>query len=501
MRRFQLAAAALAVAFACGSALACTTVVVGSEATADGSILMARSADSSALKAQHLVIHPATKGVKGMYRTADHHGANNFEYPLPENGMRYTTVPNWQTQVHGATGFNEAGVGFSGTESIFARPDALKLDPYNEETGITEDDIPEVLLPRAKTAREAVELLGHVVETIGAGEGFGVVLMDKNESWYFETGTGHQWLAQKTPKDKYFASGNQGRLQKYDPKSPDFLASKTLVEWAAKHGFYDPKKDGEFNFSKAYTRDDYRDRDYNDPRVWQIQKILTPGLKQDVSAGRTFPVWATPEKKVTVEDLKAIMRNHYESGELAPHDPYTNGLKGDAESFRPISVFRTYESHLMQVRPWLPQAIGNVTYLAMGMADLSVYVPVYSGMSAYPEHWAMGTDKADSKSLYWKFRKLQTLVMTDYPKLAPVVKKAYAAFEADLAKRQAAFEAEYVKLVKTDAAAAQKKLDQFSIQAMTDAENLTESLMNEVFTIRTTDIQKANFFANRSKKD
>ncbi|WP_443743879.1 C69 family dipeptidase [Sutterella sp.] len=501
MRRFQLAAAALAVAFACGSALACTTVVVGSDATADGSILMARAADSSALKAQHLVIHPATKGVKGMYRTADHHGANNFEYPLPENGMRYTTVPNWQTQVHGATGFNEAGVGFSGTESIFARPDALKLDPYNEKTGITEDDIPEVLLPRAKTAREAVELLGHVVETIGAGEGFGVVLMDKNESWYFETGTGHHWLAQKTPKDKYFASGNQGRLQQYDPKSPDFLASKTLVEWAVKNGFYDPKKDGEFNFSKAYTRDDYRDRDYNDPRVWQIQKILTPSLKQDVSAGRTFPVWATPEKKVTVDDLKAIMRNHYQAGELASHDPYTNGLKGDAEPFRPISVFRTYESHLMQVRPWLPQAIGNVTYLAMGMADLSVYVPVYSGMSAYPEHWGMGTDKADSKSLYWKFRKLQTLVMTDYPKLAPVVKKAYAAFEADLAKRQAAFEAEYVKLVKTDAAAAQKKLDEFSIQAMTDAENLTESLTNEVFTIRTTDIQKANFFANRSKKD
>lgn len=163
MRHFKLAALAAAAALACGSALACTTVVVGSGATADGSILIARAADSSALKAQHLVIHPATKGVKGMYRTADHHGANNFEYPLPENGMRYTTVPNWKTQVHGATGFNEAGVGFSGTESIFARDDALKIDPYNEATGITEDDIPEVLLPRVKTAREGVELLGRIV--------------------------------------------------------------------------------------------------------------------------------------------------------------------------------------------------------------------------------------------------------------------------------------------------------------------------------------------------
>ena len=109
--------------------------------------------------------------------------------------MRYTTVPNWKTQLHGAVGFNEAGVGISGTESIFARDDALKLDPYNEETGITEDDIHDVVLPRAKTAREGIEILGSIVETIGAGEGFGVVFVDQKEVWYFETGTATSgWL-------------------------------------------------------------------------------------------------------------------------------------------------------------------------------------------------------------------------------------------------------------------------------------------------------------------
>lgn len=457
MKSFRIAALAGAIAsLIAGSALACTTVVVGQDATSDGSILIARSADSSALKAQHLVIHPAKKGQKGMYRTADHHGANNFEYPLPENAMRFTTVPNWQTQVHGATGWNEAGVGFSGTESIFARDDALKIDPYVEDTGITEDDIPDVLLPVAKTAREAVQLLGSIVETKGAGEGFGVVLMDEKEVWYFETGTGHQWLAQRAPKNQYFASGNQGRLQKYDPKSPDFLASKTLVEFAVKNGFYDPKKDGEFNFSKAYCRDDDRDRDYNDPRVWQIQKLLTPSLEQPVQAGRSFPVWAAPDQKVTIADLKAIMRNHFESGELQSHDPYTKGLRGD-EPYRPVS--------------------------------------------AYPEHFGMGTDKADDKSLYWKFRKLQTLVMTDYPTLAPVVKKAYAEFEKEVEGRMKTFEDSYVKTLKKDPAAAQKSLDDFNIQVIADAEALTADLMNQVFTIRTADIQKENFFANRQKKD
>lgn len=71
-------AAALATALV-GSALACTTVVVDRQATTDDSFLIARAADSSALKAQHFVIHPATKNQKGMYRTADHNGANHFE--------------------------------------------------------------------------------------------------------------------------------------------------------------------------------------------------------------------------------------------------------------------------------------------------------------------------------------------------------------------------------------------------------------------------------------
>lgn len=104
--------------------------MVGEGATADGSFLVARAADSNALKAQHFVIHPAKHNQSGMYRTRDHNGATNFEYPLPKDSMRYTTVPNWKTQLHGAVGYNEAGLGISATESIFARPDALKLDPY-----------------------------------------------------------------------------------------------------------------------------------------------------------------------------------------------------------------------------------------------------------------------------------------------------------------------------------------------------------------------------------
>ena len=214
----------------------CTSVIVGEKATADGSFLLARSADSSALKAQHFVIHEAREWPEGsMYRTQDHKGATAFEWPQPARSMRFTTVPNWQTQLHGAVGFNEAGVGLTGTESIFARDDALAIDPYNKASGITEDDIPDVLLSRCTTAREACALLGRIIEEAGCGEGFGVGFVDSKEVWYLETGTGHQWIAHRTPADKYMATGNQGRLREYDPEREDMMGSPTVMSLSLIH--------------------------------------------------------------------------------------------------------------------------------------------------------------------------------------------------------------------------------------------------------------------------
>ena len=251
----------------------CTSVVVGEKATADGSFMIARSADSSAMKAQHFIIHESCDNPVGsVYSCAAHHGLNNFTYPLPAHSLRFTTVANWKTQLHGAVGFNELGVGLTGTESIFARDDALLVDPWNKETGISEDDIPDVILPRASSAKEACALLGSIIEEIGAAEGFGVGFIDDKDVWYLETGTAHQWLAHRCPPEKYMATGNQGRLRKYSPECPGMMASKNVVKFAAEHGFYDPAK-GDFDFAAAYTRDDSRDRVYNDPRVWVAEAL------------------------------------------------------------------------------------------------------------------------------------------------------------------------------------------------------------------------------------
>lgn len=474
----------------------CTTIIVGEKATVNGSFLVARSADSSSLKAQHFVIHPAVTGQKGVYSCKAHGGVNDFTYPLPENAMRYTTVPNWKTQLHGAVGFNEAGMGLTGTESIFASDEALAVDPYDKEKGITEDDIPDVILPRCMTAREGVELLGKIIETQGAGEGFGVAFVDTKDVWYLETGSGHQWMAERIAPDVYFASGNQGRLGLYSPENPNQLASPTVISFAEEKGLYDPKK-GPFNFSSAYTRDDGRDRIYNDPRVWIMQKTLNPSLEQPVDDGRNFPVTLAPEKKVSLADVKAIMRDHFEG---TSHDPYGEVLNG-AEPWRPISVFRTYEAHVMEVRPDLPLEIGEVIHVAFGMADLSVFVPFYHGLESVPEQYGLGTSRCDARSVYWKYRKVQTLAMTNYPKFAPIVKKAYADFEATVEEERLAMEKRFMELHREDKRAALDCLNTFNLDVLARAEALAEDLQNELFTQMTADTEERIVFKNNKSKD
>lgn len=483
MKRFKLTAAivALALALAGGPACACSILLVGAGASADGSMFVARAVDSSSVVPSILVRHPApVAGTK--YRSSDDPGARTFEYVFPDGTMAYTAAPDADSLRWACCGFNEAGLGMSAAVSLFASLEVQKLDPYLPD-GISERDVPDVILPTARTAKEGVRLLGRLIEKHGAAEGFGVGFVDGKEVWYLETGGAHRWLAQRLPKDKYLASANLGRLRQYDPASPDFLASPGLVQWAREHGFYDPDRDGAFDFRKAYMLDHEIDRTYSYPRVWQMQKLLTPSLGQNVTAGGDFPLFAVPDRKVTLEDVKAILRNHYGSGELAGHDPYSRGLRGD-EPYRPLSVFRAQNTHVLQVRPSLPQEIGRITWFAPGMSDLSVYVPFYHGLKAFPEAWAQAGIEADDQSAFWKLRKLQTLVMSDYPNLAPVVKASFAAFEAETKKKCEAFEARYLKARAGDPAAAARMLEDFNTGIAAEALTVADRLTNRIFFLR-----------------
>jgi dipeptidase len=299
--------------------------------------------------------------------------------------------------------------------------------------------------------------------------------MDEAETWYLENAGGHRWLAKKMPADKYFVSGNQSRYRDYDPKED--LASADLVEWAREHKLFT----GKFDFHEAYSLESENDKTYNYPRVWYLQQLFTPSVKTDVKVN-DFPVYQKADRKLTVEDIKAAFRSHYDGTE---HDPYLHN--NPREPYRPVSIFRTINTHILQVRPGLPKEIGRLDYMAEGMADLCVYLPLYQGVTSYPKAYGVGRKFSQKSSAYWTFRKVAALGMVDYNKYAPIIKKRYAALEAEMTASQKKLEAAFIKMCKGHADAPlealnllQKWSDRWLAKALRVASDLEEKLFTEL---------------------
>ena len=462
----------------------CTTIIVGQEQTADGSMIVARSEDWDAMEAKNYEIFEDTDNGPREFVAKD----SPFRCELPEKALGYSALSPYNLHGHwGSAGFNTAGVGMSATESIFSSDEVLKHDPL-VENGVAENSVFNITLPYVHTAREGVERLGMLIEKYGIAEGFGIGFVDSKEIWYLETACGHRWLACRMPKDQYFVTGNQSRFRTYDPNDKEnYLASADLIEFAEKHGLYNPAQ-GAFDFHEAYARDIKLDTTYNYPRVWGLQQFFSPEIKNDVTKN-TFPVFAKAAHKVTLTELRTAFRFHYDNTE---HDPYLNS--NPKEPYRPVSIFRTTQTHLLQVRPELPQAIGCVNYVAMGMADLGVFLPLYQGITSYPEAYTKGNGESSADSAYWKFRKIMVLGMTNYNKYAPIIKEAYAKFEAETDQRQREMEEEYLRIYKTQPLHAQDLLQAFSDKILNSALDLADCLQEKLFTLMTQDIQQEYLF-------
>ena len=462
----------------------CTTIIIGQEQTADGSMIVARSEDWDAMEAKNYEIFESTDNGPREFVAKD----SPFRCELPEKALGYSALSPYNLHGHwGSAGFNTAGVGMSATESIFSSDEVLKHDPL-VENGVAENSVFNITLPYVHTAREGVERLGMLIEKHGIAEGFGIGFVDSKEIWYLETACGHRWLACRMPKDQYFVTGNQSRFRTYAPNDKEnYLASADLIEFAEKHGLYNPAQ-GDFDFHEAYARDIKLDTTYNYPRVWGLQQFFSPEIKNDVTKN-TFPVFAKAAHKVTLTELRTAFRFHYDNTE---HDPYLNS--NPKEPYRPVSIFRTTQTHLLQVRPELPQAIGCVNYVAMGMADLGVFLPLYQGITSYPEAYTKGNGESSDDSAYWKFRKIMVLGMTNYNKYAPVIKEAYAKFEAETDQRQREMEEEYLRIYKTQPLHAQDLLQAFSDKVLNSALDLADRLQEKLFTLMTQDIQQEYLF-------
>ncbi|KRN88875.1 C69 family dipeptidase [Ligilactobacillus ceti] len=383
---------------------ACTSILVGKKATIDGSTMIARNDDTfMPITPQRFLMQPAAQNRHEILKSTQ----NGFQAPLPTTGYRATMTPNVEVQekgLYGESSINEKNVAMSCTESVYGNEKALAYDPLVSD-GLAEDCMQHMVAPFINSAREGVRYLGDLIKKYGSAEGNGVLFADQDEVWYMEIVTGHHWAATRIPDDAYAIAANQVAQQQIDFNDPDnYMWSAGLQEFVIEHHL-NPDREG-FNFRRIFGTDNNKDRHYNTPRVWYGQRCFNPSTIQEPTSS-DLPFICRAERLLAVEDLEYILGSHYNETQ---YDPLGQGSQEDKVRFRPISLNRTQNAHVLQIRNDVPKENAALMWICFGVPSFAPFVPFYTNAHDTDPAWSETPLKYDIKSAYWMYRTLSMLV-------------------------------------------------------------------------------------------
>ncbi|WP_062005736.1 C69 family dipeptidase [Streptococcus cristatus] len=444
-------------------AQACSAFIVGKDLTADGSTLFGRTEDypyapDGGRHNQNYVVVPA-KTYKDGDKIEDE--SNGFTYPHLANEMKYTAVydsdrDNGSNGNFAAHGFNELGVAMTATVSATPNDKVLKEDPLVKD-GLPEASLVDLALPRAKTAREVIETVAKVLDEKGSAEGNIIVAADKNELWYMEILSGHQYVAIKFPTNKYAVFANTYYLGHVDLNDKEnVIASKDVEEVAKKADNYKTDKDGNFMIAKSYGPDKYMER--NRSRTYAGIKWMDPQAKvnYDDEAFDLLREPTDPNKKYTVHDVIAEQRNRFEHlPEYKADDLVEVGKKIDGNVYKyALGNENVIDAHVYQIKPNLPNAFGGVMWLGLAQSRNTPYVPLYGNVEDTYEAFKNRSTKYDGKSWYWTVWHIDQMVMK-YPEIfGNSIQEKWKAKEAEWDKEQTERDAKYANYTDEQAKAA-----------------------------------------------
>ena len=444
-------------------AQACSAFIVGKDLTADGSTLFGRTEDypyapDGGRHNQNYVVVPA-KNYKDGDKIEDE--SNGFTYPHLANEMKYTAVydsdrDNGSNGNFAAHGFNELGVAMTATVSATPNDKVLKEDPLVKD-GLPEASLVDLALPRAKTAREVIETVEKVLDEKGSAEGNIIVAADKNELWYMEILSGHQYVAIKFPTNKYAVFANTYYLGHVDLNDKEnVIASKNVEEVAKKADNYKTDKDGNFMIAKSYGPDKYMER--NRSRTYAGIKWMDPQAKvnYDDEAFDLLREPTDPNKKYTVHDVIAEQRNRFEHlPEYKADDLVEVGKKIDGNVYKyALGNENVIDAHVYQIKPNLPNAFGGVMWLGLAQSRNTPYVPFYGNVEDTYEAFKNRSTKYDGKSWYWTVWHIDQMVMK-YPEIfGNSIQEKWKEKEAEWDKEQTERDAKYANYTDEQAKAA-----------------------------------------------
>jgi dipeptidase len=438
------------------TANACTTMLITKGASEDGSVMVAHSDDSEMFD-QRLVYVPAADHKAGSLRPVyydaaslgdrpEYHGHGLRRYVGTNRGPTYNDSNHPQSiplgfipQVKHTYAYFDGSYAIMNEHQLMfgecTDGSKIQAEPVPGKLIFYSAELSRVAAERCKNAREAVELIGHLIETYGYyGTGETLPIGDTEEGWVMEMapspeGTGGLWVAKKVPDGEVFVAANVLRIREVDPDDPDMLYCSDLHAIAEKHGWWKPE-DGRLDWLRTVSLGEYSHPYYSLRRVWRLQSRMAPSQAKSpwVKDGYTkeYPFSIKPDKKLGVRDVMSLYRDYYQGTEFDLSKGVTAGpfgcpyrysgpmdaggdtgdpnakLKGAWE--RPISIYRCGFSYVCQARGWLPDAIGGLVWFGPDEPMSTCYVPFYTGVTSIAApYYTCDTTVFSQESAWWAF--------------------------------------------------------------------------------------------------
>jgi len=457
-------------------AYACTNLLVGKKASADGSTMISYSADSHVLYGE-LYYTPAADHAPGAMRRVIEWDTHKYLGEIPEVAHTWRVVGN----------MNEHQVTIA--ESTWGGDPALQ-----DTTGMIDyGSLMYIALERATTAREAIRVMTSLVEKHGyysSGESFSIG--DPDEIWVLEMigkGPGRKgavWVARRIPDDCISGHANQARIHEVPLRDKEnCLYSKDVISFARERGLFEGK-DEDFDFSAAYGEKDYMAYRGCDGRVWAYFNRFASGMDRyfPFVDGRkdaeVLPLYVKPDKLLSYRDVQIAMRDHFEGtpwdmtkdvGGGPFHAPYRfrpMTWKVDGVEYlheRAIATQQTGFTFVAQMRGWLPDAVGGKIWFGTDDAATAFFAPIYNNISEAPECFRVGNGDLLTfswTSAFWMTNWVANQAYARYDQMIGDIAAVRDSLEDRFEAQGAEVDAKAVELLAENTAAATAYLTSYS---------------------------------------
>ena len=471
------------------SALACTSLIAAKGATKDGSVIITYAADSHALYGE-LYHQPGGKHATGTMRKVVEWDTGKYLGEIPEAPVTYTTLGN----------MNEHGLAIA--ESTWGGHAELV-----DTTGLIDyGSLIYITLQRARTAREAIKVMTDLVKEYGyysSGESFSIA--DGDEAWIMELiGKGSKekgavWVARRIPDGYISGHANHPRIHKFPLNDPETLYSPDVISFAREMGYFSGD-DKDFSFSLAYSDTDFGALRGCDARVWSFFNKHSQGMDKylnwiDNAAEPVMPLWVKPDEKLSADDMKWAMRDHFEG---TPYDmtqdigagPYAVPYRWRPMTFevdgqkytheRAIATQQTGFTFVARLRSDLPDVAKGLLWFGTDDANTAVYIPIYCSVKKVPYQLAVGNGDMNNLSWdanFWVNNYVANQAYNRYSQMIPDIRRVQSSLERGALEATEEFEAKVATLSAADAAnATQEIADKWAAKATADYKELGDYL-------------------------